>query len=133
MVTLALLRIRHWIARRRQETDFLLAEEVVAVAFEGMAATPAAVGDPALAQFGREATGALPDAVRRAQIERALARIAERQPALDAVAHERARVLADDHDRLRAAAGRGGTATLVDPVLPPDLVGVWVLLPEVRS
>ena len=133
MVTLALIRIRHRIARRQQGTEFLLAEEVVAIAFEGTSHTPTAVGEPALAHFARVAIGTLPDQPRRMQVQRALARIAERAAALEAVASERAKALAEDHDRLRAAAGGAGATTLVDPVLPPDLIGVWVLLPESSS
>lgn len=129
MVTLALLRIRHRIARRRQ-ADFLLAEEIVAVAFEGTAATPTAIGDEALAHFAREATGTLPERVRTAQITQALMRLDGWSAALTAVVQERAHALGDDHDRLRAAAAGTGARTDVDPVLPPDLVGVWVLLPE---
>ena len=132
MVTLALIRIRHRVARRRQEADFLLAEEVGAIAFEGTSDMPAAVGEAALAHFDRAATGTPPDPVRKAQVVRALSRIAERSDAVDEVARERAGALGKDHDRLRTAAGRVGVATLVDPVLPPALVGVSVMLPEAR-
>lgn len=130
MVTLALVRVRHRIARRRAaEGDFLLAEEIVPAAFEGTDQAPAVVGAAALEHLAREATAELEGPVRARQIRNALARLGERAAALDDIARARARALAEDHDRVRAAAREGAT-TEVAPVLPPDLVGVWVLLPE---
>lgn len=129
MTTLALLRIRHRIARRRAaEGDFLLAEEIAAVVFEGVSVEPTGFGSEALAHLER--TGkTLNDAVRERQVAAAITRLTENPDTFAAIARQRAIELAADHDRLRAAAREGAT-TRVDPVLPPDLIGVWVMLPE---
>ena len=137
MVTVALLRARHRLHRPRDERrdgaadadDFLLVEELVALAFRGTEPEPAAEGSAALAHLDRAASANLDEAVRRRQVTRALERLAEREGALETAVRRRAEALAEDHDRLRAAA-RGGRRTEVRPVLPADLIGVWVLLPE---
>jgi hypothetical protein len=45
-----------------------------------------------------------------------------------AYAHERARALADDHARVRAAAS-GSARVTVEPVLTADIIGLYVLVP----
>jgi hypothetical protein len=45
-----------------------------------------------------------------------------------AYAHERAKVLSEDHARVRAAAA-GSARVAVEPVLPPDVIGLYVLVP----
>jgi hypothetical protein len=45
-----------------------------------------------------------------------------------AYTRERASALADDHARLRAAAA-GSARVSVEPVLPPDIIGLYVLVP----
>jgi hypothetical protein len=49
--------------------------------------------------------------------------------ALAAYACKRAGELAQDHARVRAA-GTGVARVSVDPVLPPDIIGLYVLLPH---
>ena len=41
-----------------------------------------------------------------------------------AYARERAQALAEDHARVRAAAA-GSARVTVEPVLPPDVIGLW--------
>jgi len=43
-------------------------------------------------------------------------------------ARERAQALAEDHARVRAAAA-GSARVTVEPVLPPDVIGLYVLAP----
>jgi hypothetical protein len=42
---------------------------------------------------------------------------------------ERCHQLAEDHGRLRAAAGAAPRVS-VEPVLPPDVIGLFILLPK---
>jgi len=49
--------------------------------------------------------------------------------ALAAHAHKRAEELGQDHRRVRAA-GAGVARVSVEPVLPPDIIGLFVLLPQ---
>jgi superfamily II DNA or RNA helicase len=48
----------------------------------------------------------------------------------NAVALERAQALIDAHERFRKALGKGGNYIPVEPILPMDLMGVYVLLPS---
>ena len=140
MYTLALLRVRHRVhPTRAAAAGFLLAEEIVPVLWRGVASEPMAVGAEALELLEREPGATLPEPVRRAQVERALARLASQADALAAVASARADQLAYDHDGLaratnrRARAADGRTRTMVEPVLPPDVLGLYVTLPEASA
>ncbi|QJF50687.1 DEAD/DEAH box helicase [Roseobacter ponti] len=129
MRTLALLRVRHRIRRASAASDdFLLAEEIVPVLWEGTARELAAIGVDALKVLDEEVGATLPEPVRRAQVLRARDRI-DASDALTAIARSRAETLIADHDRLRVASSTRGR-TIVEPVLPPDLIALHVILPE---
>lgn len=129
MRTLALLRVRHRIRRASAASDdFLLAEEIVPVLWEGTVTEHAAIGLEALKVLDEEVGGTLPEPVRRAQVLRARGRI-ENSDSLSAIAQSRAATLMDDHDRLRVASATRGR-TIVEPVLPPDLISLHVILPD---
>ena len=125
---LLLLRVRMLIGTKR--TDPLLAEELV------------------IAGFVREQTGirwlaesaaldllnsAQPDANlttsdRDHQLTTALGLLDGLAPNLAAIAHDRAKRLAEAHTRVRTATLSRGRTT-VEPHLPPDVLGMYVLLP----
>jgi hypothetical protein len=129
MRTLALLRVRHRIRRASAASDdFLLAEEIVPVLWEGTATAHVAIGLDALKVLDEEVGATLPEPVRRAQVLRARDRI-DASDALAAIARSRAETLTADHDRLRVASSTRGR-TIVKPVLPPDLIALHVILPE---
>jgi hypothetical protein len=51
-------------------------------------------------------------------------------------ARERASALAEDHDRLRRAGGDASrflSRVTVEPVLPADVIGLFVLVPALQS
>src|SRR5205823_4495754 len=50
--------------------------------------------------------------------------------ALDEAAAQRAAALLDAHKRVREGAQRRASRTRVEPQLPPDVLGVYVLLPQ---
>ncbi len=60
-------------------------------------------------------------------IESALGQIAGLTDELNAIARNRAGRLRDSHERVRAAVGSGQTTVM--PRMPPDVLGVYVLLP----
>ncbi|WP_116081777.1 DEAD/DEAH box helicase [Tropicimonas sp. IMCC34011] len=131
MLTLALLRVRHRIRRASAAAeDFLLAEEIVPVLWEGTASGHTAIGLDALKVLDEEVGATLPEPVRRAQVLRARDRI-EASDALSAIAQSRAESLTADHDRLRVASSTRGR-TIVEPVLPLDLIALHVILPEAK-
>jgi hypothetical protein len=65
--------------------------------------------------------------------QRLISKAIEQAPAMlegpiAAHARERAQALAEDHARVRAAAA-GSARVTVEPVLPPDVIGLYVLAP----
>ena len=132
LTTLVLLRLRFKLTTARRG-HLLLAEEAEAMAFAPDGALTA-TGDPARALLEAEAAGDLAPQARARVVGQALARIAAALPGpIAAHAQARAAALAEDHDRVRAADGRrnAGAAqrVTVEPVLPPDVIGVFVLIP----
>ena len=59
------------------------------------------------------------------------------KPALNRLAEERAEEFAEQHERFRRAVIQGKPTSrryeVVRPVLPPDVVGIFVLLPDVSG
>ncbi|WP_395334280.1 DEAD/DEAH box helicase (plasmid) [Novosphingobium sp. BL-8H] len=128
LTTVLLLRLRFKLTTSGRRT--LLAEEATALAFAPGAADAFVLGADALALLEQEASGNIePTAITR-QIDTALTRIAGYQPAIAAYAEARARQLSEDHDRVKAATRGEGATTEVEPVLPADVIGLYVLVPE---
>jgi len=132
ITTLVLLRIRHrleTITRGRHHS--LLAEEGALVGVDADGRRLETETLPTLLEARPE--GDLPDIVKNRQLSAAAGRVRILAPELDAIARERAKVLTEDHARVRQAAetrqARAGGAVEVEPVLPPDVIGFYVLLP----
>ena len=91
-----------------------------------------ATGDAARALLETLAAADLAAPARARQVALALSRVQAALPgAITSHARVRAAALAEDHGRVRAADGRRGTgpAVVVEPVLPPDVMGVFALVP----
>jgi hypothetical protein len=129
--TLLLLRMRFHLHRRARggEERALLAEDCSLVAFRGAPDAaqwlPDAEAEALLqaAPVGNIAPDQAGDFVRRA-----LDGYDHLLPELEAATTRRGEELMQAHHRVREAAKSGGS-TRVDPQLPPDVLGVWVLLP----
>lgn len=123
-----LLRLRHRLDIRKRD---LIVEETQAVAVTGAGENAEWVYDPAeverLLHFipSSNLTG---DAVRNA-IRRALDYADANRARFEAFAAERAKTLLADHRRVRDASDDRGSFG-VKPILPVDIMGVFVLLPE---
>lgn len=133
--TVLLLRLRYKLTVQARRERILLVEEAQAVALAG--GLIVASGEQARALLEAHAAGDLSDMAKQRQLTRALEGLdaALAGPLAD-FARERAETLATDHERVRAADGRrasgtGGSRVLVDAVLPADVIGLYVLLPEV--
>jgi hypothetical protein len=108
----------------------MMAEEAVAVAVN-------LVGEPRTIENGDVdallkivPSGNLGESVIRDNVNRALDFYKGNQTLFESLAQRRAAVLSEDHLRVRSAsAQRYGTVT-VEPCLPADLIGVYVLLPQ---
>jgi hypothetical protein len=128
--TVALLRLRHQlVTQRASQATTQLVEEASALAWSGTSA--AVVGDAeAMALLLPVATADPPHPVRDRSIKQALDQLASQRVDLDAFAERRAQSLLADHRRVREAAGARGSYS-VKALLPVDVIGLYVLLPEV--
>lgn len=135
LTTVALLRLRFKLTVHGRTERILLVEEASAVAFDpgGVAAS----GEAARILLDAEATGNLADVARERLVAAARARIETQMDGHIADhARERAAALAEDHDRLRRAGGEASrflSRVTVDPVLPADTIGLYVIAPALPS
>lgn len=129
LTTVALLRLRFKLTIRGRRERLLLVEEASAVAFEGGNDTPSIVGQAARKLLELEASGNLAGIARERLVTQAKQRIEVLlNGSIAAYAHERAISLGEDHARVRAS-GVNVPRVTVDPVLPADVVGLFVLIP----
>ncbi|TXR47553.1 DEAD/DEAH box helicase [Phyllobacterium endophyticum] len=129
MTTLLLLRLRFKLITSGKTNKLMLAEEATGIAFSGMSNVIMSIGTDALALLEQEASGNLESMAIARQVTRALERYPHYHNAIAAFAKARADVLSDDHLRLTEAA-RGGATVEVQAVMPADVIGIYVLLPE---
>lgn len=129
MTTLLLLRLRFKLITSGRTNRMLLAEEATGIAFGGISLASLLEGQSALELLEAEAAGNLDELAAGRQLQRAHERLASYQPAIAAFAAERGTALSADHLRLTEAA-RGGATVEVVPVLPVDVIGLYILLPE---
>ena len=132
LTTVLLLRMRHQLSSADARSgQTLLVEEAAAVALrsaDGGARWEITAGSEPLGWLTAPPTEALDDATRHRQVITALAQWPAWQPTLEAYARERADALLADHRRVRAASQARGRYE-VKPLLPVDVIGVFVLLP----
>jgi hypothetical protein len=130
LTTLYLLRLRYQITvSRKGETKHLMAEETVTLAVRGRANPEWTSGDELPAILDVTPVANLTPQQATVQVNDALAFLKSNSERLDKLATERAERLLNDHRRIREAARDVGTYE-VEPCLPVDVIGVYVLLPE---
>lgn len=123
---LLLLRLRFKLTVHARRERLLLAEEAALVAVVG--GEVAASGEEARALLAAPASHDLAAPARERLLGQARAALpALLEGPLAAYVRGRAETLAEDHARLRAAAA--ASRVTVEPVLPPDVIGLFVLLP----
>jgi superfamily II DNA or RNA helicase len=128
LTTVLLLRLRFKLTTSGRRT--LLAEEATALAFGPKTTETFADGFRALALLEPEASGNIEATAIARQVENALGRLPGYEDAIGAYARVRAVQLSHDHDKVKAATRGEGATTLVEPVLPADIIGLYVLVPE---
>jgi hypothetical protein len=129
LTTVLLLRLRHKLTVHARREQLLLAEEAGALAFETNAATPNLVCEAALDLLEYTASGDLAAVARDRLVAIARERVAATFSAsIEGHARARANELARDHSRVRAALP-GVSRVSVEPVLPVDVIGIFVLVP----
>ena len=127
MTRVALLRIRYKLMVHARRECLLLAEEAALVALDSNKVI--ASGSEARALLASPATADLAPVARDRMINTAKAALADLLggPIADFV-QKRAAELVEDHARLRAAAGSTSRVS-VEPIIPPDVIGLFVLVP----
>jgi superfamily II DNA or RNA helicase len=129
--TVALLRLRHQLASGRGATQStILVEEAAAIGWTGSESPRVVEGLDALALLQPAAAGDPKPVVATRQVEQALGLLTARAADLKAFARRRAQALLEDHRRVREASDARGYWT-VKALLPPDVIGLFVLLPKV--
>lgn len=129
ITTVYLLRLRHQLSYvRRKQPYQMMAEETVTVAAQGRS-NPVWLSNEGVAKLLESSpTSNLPLELIRREIQQSLEFAQAHQSYLEQLAKERAQVLLEDHRRVREAARDVGQYS-VNPCLPVDVIGVYVLLP----
>jgi hypothetical protein len=129
MTTVALIRLRFKLSVRARKERLLLAEEAGALAWQASSPEPVLMAGDVRALLDHPASGDLAPVARQRLLQGAIERIGTAlEGSIAAYARERASALAEDHARVRAAAA-GSTRVTVEPVLPCDIIGLYVLVP----
>lgn len=127
MTRIVLLRIRYKLTVHARRERLLLAEEAALVALDSNAVI--ASGNEARELLASPAAADLAPVARDRIINAASAALPELLGgSIAKFVRQRAVELEEDHARLRAAAGSASRVT-VEPVIPPDVIGLFVLVP----
>ena len=130
--TLVLSRFRYHLRATGSAGKTILCEEIIPLAYTGPAAhlewLPAEESERLLA--AKPEQNLIPTAIEQ-QVGLLLESLAAVQQALADVATERAAVQLEAHERVREAL-RGRGRVVIEPVLPVDILGAYVLLPRLN-
>lgn len=127
MTRVALLRVRYKLTVHARKERLLLAEEAALVALQGTDIV--ATGEDARVFLSTPAVADLATIARDRLISTAQAELPGLlEGPLAQFVNQRAAELIEDHARLRAAAGSISRVS-VEAVLPPDVIGLFVLMP----
>ncbi len=131
--TLLLFRVRNVIQEKEGNTQ-LVAEEMLVWGYEGSPADNKILShDHAVNLLERAVpTVNMSDHERKQWLSEELISADSLQKEFDKVAVERAQVLVEAHERFRKVLG-GTRYKVVEPILPMDLMGVYILLPDTNS
>jgi superfamily II DNA or RNA helicase len=129
VTTVALLRLRYKLIVHGRSERMLLAEEAAMLGWSAAQAPAVLTAEAAGVLLEQAASSDLAQIAR----QRLVAKAIEQMPTvldgpIGTYARDRALALAEDHARVRAAAA-GSARVTVEPVLPPDVIGLYVLVP----
>lgn len=133
--TLLVLRVRHLIhevqARGAEPRPPMLAEEVMMAGYHGAPESPRWIDTDEVERLLREArpvANVVPQQA-TAWVSAVRAALGVLQPELDRIGRERAAAVLDAHRRVRRAANLRIQGQRVEPHLPLDVLGIYVLVP----
>lgn len=132
--TIYLLRLRSRLTIRRTQNDMTRAQEMLAE--EALAVMVNRQGEPELLEkadmlqlMQLPVSKNMADEARTRELSRAVDALQHLTPRFDAIAHQRAEAVLADHRRTREAADARGSYS-VQPQLPVDVMGIYVLVPD---
>lgn len=132
--TIYLLRLRSRLTIRRTQNDMTRAQEMLAE--EALAIMVNRQGEPELLEkadmlklMQLPVSKNMANEARTRELSRAVDALQQLTPRFDAIAHQRAEAVLADHRRTREAADARGSYS-VQPQLPVDVMGVYVLVPD---
>jgi superfamily II DNA or RNA helicase len=132
VTTVALLRLRYKLMVHGRSQRMLLAEEAATFAWDSSQTQTVLAPEAARTLLDQSASADLVLAARQRLIAKAIEQISSMlNGPIATYARQRAQALAEDHARVRAAAA-GSARVTVEPVLPPDVIGLFVLVPAVH-
>jgi superfamily II DNA or RNA helicase len=128
--TLLLFRVRNVIEEKQGRNQFV-AEEMLLWGYRGSPSDNDILDAAEVKALMADAlpSANLTDQARAGFLESELETVAELGKAFDAIALQRAESLIDAHERFRKVLG-GKRFRVVEPVLPMDVLGAYILLPE---
>jgi hypothetical protein len=130
VTTIYLVRLRHQLDIVQGNTRrSLMAEESLAWAVQGRSSEAVLPQNEVEKLLDAHPSGNLATEVQTREIEASLAWFRGHQKAFEDLARSQSQTLLADHRRVRDASGARGQYT-VEPCLPVDLIGVYVLLPD---
>ncbi|HBA85731.1 MAG TPA: helicase SNF2 [Verrucomicrobia bacterium] len=130
LTALYLLRLRYQITvSRRGGKRHLLAEETVTLSVQGRANPEWSSGEELPLLLDVKPIANLSKEMASKEVDAALGFLKNNQKRLEQLAAERSERLLNDHRRIREAARDVGSYD-VEPCLPVDVIGVYVLLPD---
>lgn len=128
-----LLRLRSRLTIKRTgvatEGHDLLAEEALAVAFDSSRQLTVLNKENTLALMAATVSAELSPEARQRELEQEINALPEKQQTFTNLAQQRAQEVLEDHRRTREASDARGTYS-VEPQLPVDVMGVYVLVPD---
>ncbi|MET0063030.1 MAG: helicase-related protein [Candidatus Thiodiazotropha endolucinida] len=130
--TFLVVRFRFHLKVVGRDGEILLCEEIQPLAFTGQADAPQwlTVEESESLLSARPERNLLPTAIEQ-QLNLLLPRLPELQVALEPLAEERAVVQLEAHERVREASRARGNVS-IEPVLPVDILGAFILLPRLN-
>ena len=128
--TLLLFRVRN-VIEEKQTGKQLVAEEMLTWGYQGNAGDNQILSADEIKHLMENAvpTANLTDQAKEEFLTNELGRIRNLGTTLDQIAIKRSEILVEAHERFRKVIG-GKRYKVVEPVLPMDLMGIYILLPE---
>ncbi len=129
--TLVIARFRFHLRIAGSASEAILCEEILPLACNGPASNPVWLGTEESERLlsAKPEKNLIPTAIDQ-QIELLLDSLSQIQQTLGAVSKERATIQLQAHERVREATRAKGRVT-IEPVLPVDILGAYVLLPKI--